>query len=104
QQLRELTLGTPDEPAAQAKVGRQLALEPCRDFLGAGVLEVGRDRRGGAAERRNQQSFFTRLPHAVAIAVGPPVAPLPDRRIRIRRRAQLRAGVPPVPAVGALDT
>ena len=67
-QLVQLTLGAPDEPAAHAEVGCQLALEPRRDLLGARILEAWRDGRGGAAsERRNQPAFFARLPDAVAV-------------------------------------
>src|SRR5439155_22005289 len=101
---RELALGSPHESASDAKVRRQLALEPCGDLFRARVLEVRSDRRSGpAAERRDQPAFFTRLPQAIAVQIGPDVSPLPDRRIGIDRRAQLGTGVPPVAAIVALE-
>src|SRR2546427_12622117 len=94
--------GSPIDPAAYAQVRRHLALEPRGDLFGARVLETRRDRRRGpTAKRGDQSSFFARLPEAIAVQIGPGVSPLPNRRVRIGRRAQFRTWIPPVPAVVA---
>ena len=104
QQLVQLPFRSPHEAAADAEVRRHLALDPRRDFLGSRVFEIRIDRGArDAAQRRNQTSFFARLPHPVAVQVGPHVAALPDRRIGIGGRAEVGARIPPVAPVVRLE-